>query len=164
MARTKWSLVKSRLKMVEGWSKNGLTESQICKNLGVNRTTLNDFKDRYPELLEAINRGREMAVAEIENALFKRALGYDFEETKESSRVIDGKTIKCNEKIKNHLPPDVAACFILLKNKDHSNWCDNPAKRDLAREIFEFDKLIEKIRLIGDDSLDFHSAQSEHVK
>jgi len=163
MAKTKWSHVKGRILMVEEWARKGLSESQICKNLGINRRTLSDFKLRYPELLEAINRGREAAVAEIENALIKRALGYNYEETTESSRIIDGKIIKCTEKTKNHLPADVAACFILLKNKDRPNWSDNPAKRDLAREIFEFDKLIEKVRLMSDNSLDFHSAKSEQV-
>lgn len=152
MAKCKWPQIESKLPLVEEWSKNGLTESQIAANLGISRSSLSAFKHRYPEFLDAINRGKAVAVTELENALFRRALGYDFEVTKVSIRVIDGREVKYTEKTKKHLPPDVAACFLLLKNKDRENWCDNPAKRDLEREIFEFNKKIEKAKLFGDDS------------
>jgi len=152
MAKSKWNHVKGKLGLVEEWAKSGLTESQIAANLGISRSTLSGFKIRYSEFLKALSTGREVAVAELENALFKRALGYDFETSKVSIKMIDGREVKFTEKTKKHLPPDVAACFILLKNKDRPNWCDNPAKMDLEREIFEFHKLIEKVKLFGDDT------------
>ena len=144
MAKSKWSQVKGRLLMIEEWSKKGLSESQMCKYLGISLSVFSDFKHRYPQLLEALNRGRESAVAEIENALLKRALGYDFEETRESKRTIDGRVINSTDKTRQHMPADVVACLFLLKNKDRLNLCDNPNERDLAREAFEVDKLKSK--------------------
>ena len=61
--------------------------------------------------------------------MFKRALGITYEETKVSIRDVDGVQVKFTEKTTKYLPPDVAACSILLKNKDKERgWSDNPQK------------------------------------
>ena len=136
MENNDWSRVKDSLQRVEEWTRSGISESQISKNLAISRGTWSDFKLRYPELSESVLRGREAKVADIENALLKRAMGYEFEVKKVSSRIIDGKEIKFTEYTETHYPHDVEACLILLKRKDV---------------------------LIGDDSLDFHSVQSEYI-
>ena len=82
MAKSKWLQVKAKLHLIEEWSRSGLTEGQISENLGISRSTLSDFKNKHRELAEALTRGREVAVAQLENILFKRALGYDYEDNK----------------------------------------------------------------------------------
>ncbi|WP_088185869.1 transposase [Desulfosporosinus sp. FKA] len=151
MAKSKWPQVKEQLQFVEGWAKLGLTEEQIAHNLGIGRSTLGEFKNKYPELQSALKKGRTVAVAELENTLYKRALGYDYEISRTSLRMIDGKEAKFVQKIRKHMPADVGAIIILLKNKDRGNWCDNPAKQVLDREIFEFRKRMELARLYGDE-------------
>jgi len=43
------------------------------------------------------------------------------------------------------MPCDVAACFILLKNKDRERgWADNPVKMELDKQMFEFRKKMEE--------------------
>jgi len=152
MARSKWQLVKEKLPLVEEWSKSGLTELQIASNLGIGRSTLSEYKRQYPEFLEALRRGREAIITEIENSLVKRALGFSYQETKVSIRQINGKEVKFTEKSTKYQVPDVGACIILLKNKDRQNWSDNPARIDLEREIFAFRKQVELARLYGDES------------
>lgn len=141
-----------KLHLVEEWAKLGLTEGQISANLGISRSTLSDFKNKHQELAEALRRGKEVAIAQLENALYKRALGYDFEVTRVSVRMIDGREVKFTEKTRKHLPPDVGAIIFLLKNKDSLNWSNDPVKRDLEREIFAFRKKIEEARLYGDEN------------
>ena len=152
MARSKWPHVKVKLLLVEEWAKSGLTEFQIAANLGISRSTLSAFKREHPELVEALSKGRAIAVAQIENSLFKRALGFHYEVTKVSVKMIGGVEVRYTEKSVKYMPPDVGACFILLKNKDRPNWSDRPAEMDLEKEIFEFNKLVEKIKLYGNDS------------
>jgi DNA-binding XRE family transcriptional regulator len=50
MAKSKWPQVKEQLQLVEHWSQLGLTEDQIARNLGIDRSTLGEFKNKYPEL------------------------------------------------------------------------------------------------------------------
>ena len=133
--------------MVEKWSRDGLTEDQIAKNLGISRSTMTDYKNRYPVILATIKRGRNACVAEIENALVKRALGFEFEETRTYIKDEGGRIIKYTEKTKKYVPPDVGACAILLKNKDKGNWADNPMKLDIEREMLEFRKKLEEMKM-----------------
>lgn len=151
MAASKWPQIQEKLRLVEEMARKGLTEEQISKNLGIARSSLSEYKRQYPELLEALKRGREAIVTEIENALVKRALGYDYQESKVSIRVIDGREVKFTEKVTKYQAPDVAACIVLLKNKDSHNWSNDPAKLELEKEIFAFRKRTELARLYGDE-------------
>ncbi|MDR3586867.1 MAG: transposase [Desulfosporosinus sp.] len=153
MATSKWPQVQVKLLLVERWARDGLTEEQICKNLGVSRSIFNVYKNEHPDLLDALKKGREVAITEVENALFKRALGFNYEETKVSIRVVGGKEVKFTEKTTKYQAPDVAACSILLKNKDKERgWSDNPQKLELDKLMFEFHKKIEEAKVFGNEN------------
>lgn len=147
MAKSKWAGVKEKLMLVEKWCRDGLTEEQIAKNLGIAVSTLNEYKHKHTELTESLKRGKEPFIAELENALAKKALGFYYEEEKTYIRKEDDKEIKYREVTKKYQPPDVAACSILLKNKDKGNWSDNPMKMDLDREMAEFNKEMTKLKI-----------------
>ncbi|MHC3758877.1 helix-turn-helix domain-containing protein [Staphylococcus succinus] len=72
--------IKDKLGLVEGWKRDGLTDEQIGKNLGVSHDTLIKWKRNKPEFFEAIKRGKEVSDYELENALHKRATGYYYKE------------------------------------------------------------------------------------
>ena len=55
----------------------GLTNEQIAITLGIHRCTLNEKKKLYPELKEAIERGRTKGIEEVTNALFEKAVEGD---------------------------------------------------------------------------------------
>ncbi len=82
IAKSKWPQVKDKLHLVEKWARDGLTEAQIAKNLGIGRNTLNDYKNKHPDFSDTLRRGRQVCIAEIENALAKTALGFEYEEVK----------------------------------------------------------------------------------
>lgn len=74
MAKSKWEQVKSKLILVEGWARDGLTNEQIAQNLGINPDTLYKYQKTYPEFSEALKKGKEIVDYEVENALLKNAL------------------------------------------------------------------------------------------
>jgi DNA-binding XRE family transcriptional regulator len=139
--------VKDKLILVEKWARDGLTEQQIAKNLGIHQSTLEEYKLQYPEIKEALKKGKLPFIAEIENALAKRALGFEYTEEKTYIKIENGKEVKYKEQTKRYYPPDVAACSILLKNKDRGNWSDNPMKIDLEREFLAFRKEMEEKKI-----------------
>ena len=147
MSKSKWPQVQEKLMLIEKWARDGLTEEQICKNIGVGVNAFNVYKKQHEELRESLKKGKEIIITEIENALIKRAIGYDVEEVKTSIRMIDGKETKYTEKSRKHIPPDVGACAILLKNKDRGNWSDNPMKLEIERELLELRKKIEEDKM-----------------
>lgn len=76
----------------------------------------------YPDLCQAKTAGKKFADFEVEESLFKRALGYDIEET-EVVATKDGKPIRV-KKVKKHIPGDVRACRLWLINRQSKRWRD----------------------------------------
>lgn len=65
------------LLQLAAWARDGLTNEQIANNVGITATTLYEWINRYPEISEALKRGKAIVDIVVENALLKRALGYD---------------------------------------------------------------------------------------
>lgn len=112
----KW-LEPDNLMLLEAWARNGLTDEQIAENMGISCSTLYDWKNKYSDISESLKRGKEVVDVLVENALFKRALGYEYKEvTKE-----DGVTTKV---VTKHMPPDTTAQIFWLKNRRPDLWRD----------------------------------------
>lgn len=73
-------LTKEGLTKIGGWARSGLSDEQIAKNVGVSRSTLNEWKKKYPDISDTLKKEKEVADFEVENALFRRATGFDHEE------------------------------------------------------------------------------------
>lgn len=108
--------------MLEGWAKDGLTDEQIAKNIGIHVSTLYTWKKKYSEIDEALKKGKEVVDYEVENALFKRAIGYDYEERKETQEVVNGELKKKVEITKKHMPADSTSAIFWLKNRKPDKW------------------------------------------
>lgn len=110
-------LEPDNLLRLQAWARNGLTDEQIANNMGISVSTLYDWKNKYSDITESLKRGKEVVDALVENALFKRALGYEYEEvTKES-----GVTTKV---VTKQMPPDTTAQIFWLKNRRPDLWRD----------------------------------------
>lgn len=103
---------------IEKWLNEGATEKQIAENLGIAESTLNEYKNKFPEFLELFKKKRTGLVTQLRGAIVKRAMGYDYEETTTTIRQEKGKSVQVVEKKKKHMPPDVAALNLALKNYD----------------------------------------------
>lgn len=71
---SKW-YTPEKLKLVEGWCRDGLTTEQIAHNMGITRPTLYRWRKDHPELEKAMAKGLEVTNVELENALFQKAIG-----------------------------------------------------------------------------------------
>lgn len=118
----KW-LEPEGLLLLEGWARDGLTDEQIAHNMGCAAGTLYDWKNRYPEISEALKKGKEIVDIQVENALLKRALGYDYQE--ERVEVSEAKGRKITQTLK-HVPGDTTAQIFWLKNRRPDIWRDRP--------------------------------------
>lgn len=125
MARGKFAywLTKDGLTLLEGWARDGLTDEQIAGKAGVSRSTLSDWKVRFQDISDALKKGKEVVDIQVENALLKRALGYDFQEEKIEKSDKDG--VKVVQTVK-HIPPDTTAQIFWLKNRRPDRWRDKP--------------------------------------
>ncbi|NLT46172.1 MAG: hypothetical protein GXX80_11775 [Thermotogaceae bacterium] len=69
--------VADRLDVIRGWCRDGLTEEEIAKRLGVACSTFRKYKGDYPALSAALKEGKEVADYRVENALYNKAINGD---------------------------------------------------------------------------------------
>lgn len=147
-----WITEEGLIKL-EGWARDGLTDEQVAHNIGIARGTLYDWKNRYPDIDDALKRGKEVIDRQVENALLKRALGYEYEEVKQIiEQDNDGKDKKKIEKTKKIIVPDTTAQIFWLKNRKPAEWRDKQeiqhsgdlditTKADAIKDYLESDEL-----------------------
>jgi transposase len=106
---------------ITGWARDGLVNEQIAQNIGIHPSTLYDWQNKYPEIAEALKQGKEVIDRQVESALLKRALGYEYEEVKMIATESGGKRV---EKTRKQVLPDVGAQIFWLKNRKPKEWRD----------------------------------------
>lgn len=123
MAKSKYEeYIKDNLILVEGYARDGLSDEQIAHNLGIHPSTLYEYKNKYPEFSEALKKGKEVIDRQVENALLKRALGYNYiETTREADE--DG-TLSITKEVTKEVQPDTTAQIFWLKNRKPKAWRD----------------------------------------
>jgi len=103
--------------MLLALAKAGLTYNEMASVLGFSVTHLKTILEDRPELWEQVEEAMHAPNFKVEQALFKRALGYQVKEiTKE-----DGRPIKI---VVKEVAPDVIACIFWLKNREPRKWRD----------------------------------------
>ena len=134
MARIDEWLEPDKLILLQGWARDGLTDEQIAKNMGIGRTTLYEWKQKDSNIMNSLKKGKEVADFEVENALYKKALGYNvmLKKTFKLKKVEyndNGKKIKEYEELVDgheemHIPADTTAQIFWLKNRQKEKWRD----------------------------------------
>lgn len=148
----KW-LEPENLILLEGWARDGLTDEQIAKNMGISRKTLAEWKCKYSYIGDTLKRGKEVVDREVENALLKKALG--FKETLikpikvKEVKYKDGKRVSEIEHIEQveeevYIPPDTTAQIFWLKNRLPDKWRDKPKEETDRTITVKFEQEIEE--------------------
>ena len=133
-------ITEDGLTKIQGWARDGLIDKQIAHNMGVSPTTIREWKKRFPEIAEALRKGKEVVDREVENALLKSALGFmqkirkpvkikEVEYDPKNGRKIreSEKWVQVEEEI--FVPPQVTAQIFWLKNRKPDQWRE---KNDLT--------------------------------
>ncbi|VFF66191.1 phage-like protein [Clostridioides difficile] len=117
MAKYEYWITEEGLIKIEGWARDGLTDEQIALNIGINVKTLYDWKKKYSNICNALKKGKEVIDRQVENALLKRALGYEYDE-------ITYKEGRETKRVTKHVVPDTTAQIFWLKNRKPAEWRD----------------------------------------
>lgn len=107
--------------------KQDATDADIADFFGKAESTINLWKTKHPEFLEAIRAGKTQADVEVAQSLYDRATGAVWTE-QQAFKVKCGKD---QEKVVvvdvvRAAPPDTQAIGLWLQNRDSSRWRKNP--------------------------------------
>ena len=98
----------------------GLTDAELASFFEVSEVTLNAWKHKHPEFLNALKVGKDEADTRVERSLYHRAIGYSHPEEKifnDGGEPLIVPTTK-------HYPPDTTAAIFWLKNRKTAEWRD----------------------------------------
>ena len=109
-------LTEENLLRVQGWAMDGLSDKQIAGNMGISLTTYYDWKNNFPKFADAVKNGKDIVDRMVENALFKSALGYTYQE-----EVLTKDGIVQLEKVQH---ANQTAQIFWLKNRKPQQWRD----------------------------------------
>jgi hypothetical protein len=113
------------LSQVAKMTAKGMPEARIAAALNISYASLKKCKKEHFDFAQAF-RNRKLAVNEIENAMMRRAVGYDKDE--------------------KHYPPNVPAATLLLKAWAPEIYRDKPVEKDNSNDkIDEFHKKIDEM-------------------
>lgn len=110
----------------------GHTDNEIARVIGISATTLGKWKEKYPEVLDAIRAGKDEADGKVANALLQAALGFSHPDVQiltnrvkvrdEKGRVIEERTEPLIVPITKHYPPNVRAAIKFLEVRQPGKW------------------------------------------
>jgi hypothetical protein len=125
--------VEPRLHEVSKWICT-MTEGQIASKLGINQSTFQRYKNKHPELAEALVEGIGNLKVELKETLKKKAQGYTYKEVKTTKKIEGGKVIAVTqETYERYAQPDTGAIHLLLKNIDEEWRNDDKTSVDLKK-------------------------------
>ena len=110
-------LQPDNLLRLQAWTRDGATDAEIASS----------WKKKYSDFSDALKRGKEVVDIEVENALLKRAMGYEYNEvTKEMTYAPNGEPLglAVTKVVTKRERPDVTAQIFWLKNRRPDLWRD----------------------------------------
>lgn len=117
MAKIDEWLQPDSLILLEGWARDGLTYEQIANNVGIDTSTLWDWRKKDPNISNALKKGREVVDFEVENAL-----------------------------LKNAMEGNVTAQIFWLKNRKKEQWREKIEYTADNLEVSKLDELLKEIK------------------
>ena len=99
----------------------GAIDKDLAAMFDVSEQTINAWKKAHPSFLESL-KSKDHADAQVEKALFKRAVGYSHQEDK----IFNNNGEEMIVETTKHYAPDTGACVVWLANRQPAKWKKDP--------------------------------------
>lgn len=100
----------------------GATDAELADFFEVSIRTIDGWKVRHGEFLQALKAGKDEADNRVERSLYQRATGYTHDAVKIFMPA--GAKSPVYAEYREHVPPDTTACIFWLKNRRREEWRD----------------------------------------
>lgn len=110
-------------KIIE-YAEKGYTNKEIAFAVGISEKTFYKWLKDKSELLPALKKAKLEIDRKVEQALLRRALGYEFDEIMNEDGSSSNGSFDKIRTIRKHILPDVTAQIFWLKNRQPKRWRD----------------------------------------
>ena len=134
---TDW-LEEDNLMLLECWTRDGYTFEDIANKIGITYQTLRMWRKQYPDIDNALKKGREIIDYKVENALLKSALGYKTKEVKVTTTMRHGKVVETIKEVTDkEQAPNVSAIQCWLYNRTPKKWKNMNSRANILDDMDE---------------------------
>lgn len=125
----KWQEPDNLIKL-QGWARDGLTNEQIAQKIGVRRQTISEWCKRYPDIADALKKGKEVVDYEIENSLISTMKKHTLTTTEYKMVKKDKFKLKAERKE-----------YMLIYKIDHPDASDDEIIIAAAKNVEVYEKI-----------------------
>ncbi|MBZ0204253.1 MAG: hypothetical protein K8I03_14655 [Ignavibacteria bacterium] len=129
----KYKKIKDNIEQIKRLARHGYTNDEICSYLGFEEKLFKEYAVRSDELTMILKNSAIEADLEVEEALLRRAKGYETVEEyhvyvpdSENSTEVGSVKLKEIKKVKKFVPPDASSAVAWLINRKSGRWSKNP--------------------------------------
>lgn len=139
--------IEPRKEEIVEWVKAGATNKEVCEALGVSYSTFMEHLNKNTEFSDSLKQARLSGVPVVKLALYKRAVGFEYEEKKTYIKKDDeGNEWKYTEITKKQALPDIGAIQTYLRNNTEDF-------RDRDKATYDFKEMeIELRRMLAEQN------------
>lgn len=108
------------LALIQDWRRHGIPLTKIAEEyIGVSRTAFWGWYRQSEELRKVCAISKDITDSNVEDALYKRACGYNY--TEDTYELVEG-IMTLTKTVTKHIPPDVKAILAWLYNRRPNSW------------------------------------------
>lgn len=129
-------------------AERGYTDAELADAFGIVPSTLYNWRNKYPELNNAVKLGKDTSNEIIIGAMFKNVTGYMVEEVEDTIEIQNGKEVIVERKRKTkHIPGNPTVQIFAAKNRMPDRWRD---RQEIKHEFAELSdaELIERAKSV----------------
>lgn len=172
MAKGKYQewLTDDGLLILKGWARDGLTDEEIAKRIGISSKTLYEWYNRFSEICSTIKKGRRPVLVEVEDSFFETKLKghYVEEETIEKTVHRDAKgnvtgSTEHKRVTKRYIPADTTAQIFFMKCRMPEKYNDKLNVSLEAKNEGKLADLIEGLKVNAEDDIHEETASADET-
>jgi hypothetical protein len=108
------------IELIEHWRRQGLKVEQIAEDcIGVSKYTFQKWRKENPRMQKALDVAIEICNANVEKTLYKKAIGFYYEE--EIKELVEGE-LMTTKVARRYCPPDTKAIMHWLFSRMPERW------------------------------------------
>lgn len=129
--------LNSRLKAISEMISKRATQRQVAEYLGITEKTLIKLRKAHPKLNKAFQYGDEELKEKLVDAMYQRAVGFEYEETQTVIEETKSGTKKRITKYKKQSLPEITAIKYLLITKFGIEYNEKKSEIELMTKRLE---------------------------
>lgn len=148
--------------LISQWRREGIPLEEVALTyIGVSAATLWRWTKQSSELAMALGISKDVTNGKVEQALLKRALGYEYDE--ETRELVEGE-MRVTKITRKHVSPDVKACLSWLFSRRPDRWraIQDPLDTDAAA-VSMAKRMMVTIKEAAEETLPVASVEQEDI-